>query len=526
MLALRKPFLIAVTALAVGVVGCSNLEGEKGSAGATGATGATGADGADGTIAVPDADSDLAITLQQKDLDSDANDLDIILLVSGTDNLSADSRVRYYAYQGSSATDKVHPADWNMGNTNYSAGGVLDTRVKDADNFTLDSGSRSEEIFSTSISHFILCPGNEAGDATSCASVAISDRLAQGTLTLAGLGADTNSSIAYGNGAFQVVSDNRSSADNGTMAFTVDNDTKTEAYAGTALTADNKSAVISLSGNDVVSNVAFKGNDAYIVTTDNASGFDNMTIYKRTNGLGDFSIAKEISLADGIQSVVQLGSDGTDLFAIRDNSSNDGLVGHVFLDNGTVLTSSSASISKTDMCSHAEADKMIAVVDNGTTSTAGFDVFTLHDNGTLASTASDATVSGLADILSCSLTKASSTYILTILENGGDNITVLSSDNLTGWTQVYETATGQSNSVKISAAAPNGTADVWVALDDGTNVDLYHSDNGTSGGLALVHTISAAGLGGIAHDGSASGSAKIGIAVDNGTDAKVDVYYE
>jgi hypothetical protein len=65
-----------------------------------------------------------------------------------------------------------------------------------------------------------------------------------------------------------------------------------------------------------------------------------------------------------------------------------------------------------------------------------------------------------------------------------------------------------------------------VALDDGTNVDLYHSDNGTSGGLALVHTISAAGLGGIAHDGSASGSAKIGIAVDNGTDAKVDVYYE
>jgi hypothetical protein len=397
MLALRKPFLIAVTALAVGVVGCSNLEGEKGSAGATGATGATGADG---TIALPDADSDLAITLQQKDLDSDANELDIILLVSGTDNLSADSRVRYYAYQGSSATDKVHPADWNMGNTNYSAGGVLDTRVKDADNFTLDSGSDGDEIFSTSISHFILCPGNEAGDATSCASVAISDRLAQGALTLAGLGADTNSSIAYGNGAFQVVSDNRSSADNGTMAFTVDNDTKTEAYAGTALTADNKSAVISLSGNDVVSNVAFKGNDAYIVTTDNASGFDNMTIYKRTNGLGDFAIDNETNLGDGVQTIIQIGSDGTDLFIVRDNSSNDGLVGHVFLDNETILTSSSASISTTDMCSHAEADKMIAVVDNGTTSTAGFDVFTLHDNGTLASTASDATVSGLADILS------------------------------------------------------------------------------------------------------------------------------
>jgi hypothetical protein len=347
--------------------------------------------------------------------------------------------------------------------------------------------------------------------------------LAQGALTLAGLGADNNSSIAYGNGAFQVVSDNRSSGDNGTMAFTVDNDTKTEAYAGTALTADNKSAAISLSGNDVVSNVAFKGNDAYIVTTDNASGFDNMTIYKRTNGLGDFAIDNETNLGDGVQTIIQIGSDGTDLFIVRDNSSNDGLVGHVFLDNETILTSSSASISTTDMCSHAEADKMIAVVDNGS-NPAGFDVFTLHDNGTLASTASDATVSGLATILSCSLTKASSTYILTILEDGGDNITVLSSDNLTGWEQVYEHATG-ADYTKISAAAPNGTGDVWVAID-GSAVELYHSDNGTSGGLVKVHQISSANLGGIAHDGSASGSAKIGIAVDNGTDAKVDVYYE
>ena len=84
----------------------------------------------------------------------------------------------------------------------------------------------------------------------------------------------------------------------------------------------------------------------------------------------------------------------------------------------------------------------------------------------------------------------------------------------------------QSSSVKISAAAPNGTADVWVALDDGTNVDLYHSDNGNSGGLALVHTVTSSELGGIAHDGSASGSAKIGIAVEDGTDAKVDIYYE
>ena len=193
------------------------------------------------------------------------------------------------------------------------------------------------------------------------------------------------------------------------------------------------------------------------------------------------------------------------------------------MDNTTLLTSSHQAISTTDMCSVATTDKMIIVVDNGTAA-AGFDVFTLHDNGTLASTATDATVTGLATILGCELSLASSTYILTVLEDGGDNITVLSSTDLATWTQVYELATAAAYT-KVSAAAPNGTADVWVALD-GSAVDLFHSDQGTSGVLSKVHSISSADLGGIAHDGGASGAAKIGIAVIKSTDAQVDVYYE
>jgi hypothetical protein len=379
----------------------------------------------------------------------------------------------------------------------------------------------------------IVCPGNEAGDATSCASIAIRDRAAHGAVTLAGLTTDTNVSIAYGNSAFQVVADNGSGNDNGSISWYIGNSSKTNAYASTALNGDNVSTLIVMDNQSVVSNVAFKGSDAYIAMADagatNVDGFDNLTIYKRTNGKGDWAIIKEDNASSTTDnaSVVLLGSDGTDVFVVHDNGTGGswGLQGHVLLDNGTLLTTSSDSaISTTQMCSTTTTDKMVVVVDNGS-NPAGFDVFTLHDNGTLASTATDSTVTGLATILDCDLTLASSTYILTILENGGDNITVLSSDNLTGWAQVYEHATG-ANYTKVSAAAPNGTADVWVALDGASDVDLFHSDNGTSGGLVEVHSISSANLGGIAHDGGAAGAAKIGIAVQDGTDAKVDVYYE
>ena len=50
--------MILIT-MALSLAACGGSSGSKGD---TGAAGATGADGEDGTIAVPDADSDLAIT--------------------------------------------------------------------------------------------------------------------------------------------------------------------------------------------------------------------------------------------------------------------------------------------------------------------------------------------------------------------------------------------------------------------------------------------------------------------------------
>ena len=97
--------------------------------------------------------------------------------VSGTDNLTADDRTRYYGYFGTSTiaksgaviitqfTDRI-PGSWPM-----------DTRFKATNNLTvfaiadvnIGSGNGS-------ITHVIICPGNAGGEATSCSSAEINDR--------------------------------------------------------------------------------------------------------------------------------------------------------------------------------------------------------------------------------------------------------------------------------------------------------------------------------------------------------------
>jgi hypothetical protein len=127
-------------------------------------------------------------------------------LVSGADNLSADSRLRYYMYEGSSATTKT--AWWDaataVDNTNllYTPAtivlGILDTRMKPSggDNHTLTLASDVIGPAATAglVSHLIICPGNEAGDATSCASAALNDRGSGGEVT--GISAGDNASVA------------------------------------------------------------------------------------------------------------------------------------------------------------------------------------------------------------------------------------------------------------------------------------------------------------------------------------------
>ena len=174
--------------MALSLAACSGSSGSDGATGATGATGASGTDGTDGedgTIALPCADSDLAITANDNDTDMDLGDLTKTFNVAGVDNFSADSRVRYYMYEGTSATEKVlfwkAATDITNTNTNYTAAsgvtsGILDTRMKPGDNHTLTLSTDTLGTSDGSITHMIICPGNEGGDATSCASVALNDR--------------------------------------------------------------------------------------------------------------------------------------------------------------------------------------------------------------------------------------------------------------------------------------------------------------------------------------------------------------
>ena len=168
--------MILIT-MALSLVACS---------GSSGSDGASGAAGADGTIAVPSADSDLAITASATlDADLTLGQVDREYTVSGTDNLSADNRTRYYAYFGSSATSKDFVAETDDNKITWSAclglhastTGPLDTRLKSADNCTAALGAGDAiGAGAGATQYMIICPGNEAGDATSCASADLGDR--------------------------------------------------------------------------------------------------------------------------------------------------------------------------------------------------------------------------------------------------------------------------------------------------------------------------------------------------------------
>jgi hypothetical protein len=309
-------------------------------------------------------------------------------------------------------------------------------------------------------------------------------------------------------------------------------------------------------------------NDTLVAkSTTDGTGTENLVLWQ-SNGTGNYTKVRQDNITLSLvqsnightqdnNTQIQIASDGNDVFGVFDNGSIgqlpcagsgeagycNGLKGFVYKDigpdaHGTMDNSTPMAISTNDFCSTAVTGKMVIVVDNGSlgdvTATghygAGIDVFTLRDNATLESTATDATATGLGDILSCSLSSGTDngTYILAVAENwnSSDNITVLKSSDLTTWSNLYDNVNTGANITSISVAAPNGTADVWVGISDGVNVSLWHSDKGTTGTLAKVHSVRSGGKIAIAHDNSSSGSGIIGISYIWGVDTTVDVYYE
>jgi hypothetical protein len=175
-----------------------------------------------GTAIVP-ADSNLAIAQTAADTHWAVSQNDLMTAgtlgtvtasynLSGTDNITdADSRLRYYVYQGSSATAKgsaqrgttvtVTGATANNDDNFTMTCCPLDTRFKQADNITLTitASGISDSAMASGTPYIMVYPGNEAGDAASGVSAAILDRgygyalSGSNTRSAILLGADTTS---------------------------------------------------------------------------------------------------------------------------------------------------------------------------------------------------------------------------------------------------------------------------------------------------------------------------------------------
>ena len=151
--------------------------------GGSGTSGSSGSAGADGTIKVPSGGS-LALTASTTpDADNTLGEMSKTFTLSGADNLSLDSRVRYFGYLGSSSSAKDYLTD-SAGTNEVTITGAgvtdawpLDSRHKAPGNYTLTMDDNDTiGVGDGAITHLIVCPGNEAGDATSCASAALEDR--------------------------------------------------------------------------------------------------------------------------------------------------------------------------------------------------------------------------------------------------------------------------------------------------------------------------------------------------------------
>jgi len=273
--------------------------GGSGSKGATGATGATGAAGADGTSGtgtdgtstsgsggtVPSADADLALTASLIDSDLAIGAMATRkMVVSGMDNYTS-SRVKYYGYLGASSTTKSAIA--TPTNVAVTGGGtawpLADTGIVTA--FTLTPAvvpgvGVAGTLTGDGITHLILCPGNEAGDAITCASAVLEDRGLKAAVA-PDSGVDmigdnpkvfvlpVNSSTGH---AMVLLTDNMTHLGLGSLTETkITNATYTSVLAATA---NNKGSVPAYMNADNVTDAVMGGTTLYttaISTVDNGS---------------------------------------------------------------------------------------------------------------------------------------------------------------------------------------------------------------------------------------------------------------
>jgi len=530
---------IVLISLALSLAACGGSSGSKGDTGATGATGNTGgtgpqgdqgdtgATGDNGTIAVPSADSDLAITASTTadsnlSLGSITRDYEL----SGADNLTADSRVRYYMYEGTSATSKA--MYWSVATTTDNlqvnssrTDGVLDTRLKTGDNHTL-SVTGSPSTNDGSITHMIICPGNEGGDATSCASVDLGDRGAgaeyESTDNDSEVGIFNQSgTIKYVVGSYGSVAGGGD--DNITSVSTVTDSKGSTPSTGTATnisTPANGTSVSDIeSSSDTIYVLATTGSDNYTLyqgdtpTTDTGV-FDNSTVQGSATGLA-VVLAVTANSTTPVVAVggVNSGADNSTMTVYPRALTSGSLttLGHT----GTHAYEPSASRTSTGggdeaLCAAASDQSVLisGLADNASNGRAWFSGITL-DNTTGEIGTGSLALAGLDNMTQnsrCDMVWAGSST------NSGDNRTYYASydndtslvilkavDNSTNTDSGHTVTATLVSEMKInksaegSAMAMNKDGRYLVFVDNGTTGALYRETSASDSSPTLLTTI-------------------------------------
>jgi len=520
-------WMILIT-MALSLAACGGSSGSKGDTGATGSSGTNGTDGTngtngtngeDGTIAVPSADSDLAIA-QTTSTDKDTvlgalGTVTISYNISGTDNLSSDNRTRYYVYQGSASSTKVRAQLDNAtvsGGTSgdYSSSSLpLDTRNKSQDNITLAlTGSTIDtDAMASGTPFLIVCPGNEAGDATSCASVAITDRgygaanTATDNRSAMYVGAATTS----GTTTFYVLAnsanrdtDSNLTPDNASSVATVSSDGTRN--AATAPTLGTYSTALTTTATQSV-DFAVEGTTQYLLTT-----FDNGTLWSRTTG--DFSKYLDNVSGNAASSVI-LKSDGTNMIAVIDNGTRGSRVATINrIDNSTApaqiasvsLLDNATATYESSLCAATGGGAVVVGTDNKTGDIGNNDkarvvFYTASYTGSSATTVTDNTSSKYSLDNATSVNTCDIAYtnvngeFWAMFDNGSSGTFLLfTDDNGSSWS-IPSTANSDNASIAIGTNGANGidslslTVDptenelVVCANDDGSLVMKKYEDN-------------------------------------------------
>ena len=239
------------------------------------------------------------------------------------DNVTdAGDRTRYYMYWGTGESTKKNLAVLNSNvsvgqissfnggtSTNDSTQAILDPRMMSADNFTLAAPGSTRTITSD-VTHLLVYAGNEAGDASSGKALAITNR----GLNTGATGTDnvTSTFLLPGSTATNFDISQVKLSDNASHQLAVSDTKSTDTTTIASTETGSGASQTTLATRDVTQH---SGTNYILTATDNG------TLYTLSSGTPS-STATEVFNQAAVNNHLELHSDGTNMIALADNSSN------------------------------------------------------------------------------------------------------------------------------------------------------------------------------------------------------------